>query len=559
MTNKKPEPLDPEEFERIAAELEELDILFSPPSQPMPVARKLMKGRNFAGLPTLLHWRNGWMRWVDTHWVEIEERTVRSESYQRLEQAVYMTPFGKADWDPTQHKINDVTDALRGITHLPEFYNPPCWLPGIAGTDSPMIAATNGLLDVHTRELRPLTPGFFNLVSVPFPYDPNAPAPTHWLEFLHQLWPDDEESIEALCDWFGYALSGRTDLQKIFLIIGPLRSGKGTISRVLSAMLGKGHVANPTLSSLATEFGLAPLLGKSLAVIGDARLGSKTDARAVIERLLSISGEDAITVNRKFRDQVTVRLPTRFMIISNELPAFGDASGAIASRFIITTLVKSFLGRENIHLEQQLLAELPGILNWALEGLDRISRQSFTVPKSSEEAVAALQDLVSPMSAFVRDLIDQSDPSCENLVDSIYQGYRAWASDNGIRPLTKQLFGRDLRAVIPGLRTTQPHGQQRRYVGIRLRKRTWNAQTHTWDYDASTTHNASSSVSSVSPVSPLPPDAHETHETGENPLQRHIDDHLASQNGRCPECKWHVATQWHRSDCPHFKTDGVRA
>ncbi len=58
---KKPEPLDPEEFKRIAAELEALDILFSPPSQPMPVARKLMKGRDFAGLLTLLHWRNGWM------------------------------------------------------------------------------------------------------------------------------------------------------------------------------------------------------------------------------------------------------------------------------------------------------------------------------------------------------------------------------------------------------------------------------------------------------------------------------------------------------------------
>src|SRR5829696_10375086 len=157
---KKPEPLDPEEFERIAAELEALDILFSPPSQPMPVARKLMKGRNFAGLPTLLHWRNGWMRWEGAHWAEIEERTVRSECYQRLEEAVYMTPLGPQPWNPTQHKISDVADALRGITHLPESHNPPCWLPGTAGTDSPMIAAANGLLDVRTRELRPLTPGF---------------------------------------------------------------------------------------------------------------------------------------------------------------------------------------------------------------------------------------------------------------------------------------------------------------------------------------------------------------------------------------------------------------
>jgi len=62
--------------------------------------------------------------------------------------------------------------------------------------------------------------------------------------------------------------------------------------------------------------------------------------------------------------------------------------------------------KENIHLEQELLAELSRILNRALVGLDRISRQPFTVPKASEEAVTSLQDLLSPMSAFVRDCCD---------------------------------------------------------------------------------------------------------------------------------------------------------
>ncbi len=438
-----------------------------------------------------------------------------------------MTPLGPQPWNPTQHKISDGVDALRGITHLPESYNPPCWLPGSAATDSPMIATANGLLDVHTRELRALTPGFFNLVSVPFPYDPDAPIPARWLAFLDQLWPDDEESMEALRDWFGYVLSGRTDLQKIFLIIGPLRSGKGTISRILTAMTGRGHVANPTLSSPSTEFGLAPLLGKSLAVIGDARLGSKTDARAVIERLLSVSGEDSITVNRKFRDQVTVRLPTRFMIISNELPAFGDASGAIASRFIITTLTESFLGKVNIRLEQQLLAELPGILNWALVGLDRISRQPFTVPKASAEAVQALQDLVSPMSAFVRDRCDQG-AGCEDAVDHVYEGYRDWCDDQGMRPLPKQLFGRDLHAVLPRLSTLKPHGQPRRYAGIQLKPRIWSRNGF---------HSGSNGSNGAIDGSPGPPAAHEPHEPHENPLQGDIQETLVGY-GRRPSPLW---------------------
>ena len=84
---KKPEPLDPEEFDRIAATLEALGILFPSPSQPMPVARKLMKARDFSGLPTLKHWRDSWMRWEQAHWAEVEERTVRAELYEQLEQA----------------------------------------------------------------------------------------------------------------------------------------------------------------------------------------------------------------------------------------------------------------------------------------------------------------------------------------------------------------------------------------------------------------------------------------------------------------------------------------
>jgi phage/plasmid-associated DNA primase len=45
-------------------------------------------------------------------------------------------------------------------------------------------------------------------------------------------------------------------------------------------------------------------------------------------------------------------------------------------------------------------------LLWALDGLDRITQQSFTVPKSSNDAILALQDLVSPVAAFVRDECD---------------------------------------------------------------------------------------------------------------------------------------------------------
>src|SRR5262245_17072158 len=158
-------------------------------------------------------------------------------------------------------------------------------------------------------------------------------------------------------------------------MVGPTRGGKGVIARIETALIGKRNVCGPTLSSLGTEFGLQPLLGKSLAIISDARGGSK-NASVVVERLLSISGEDTLTVNRKYKDQWTGKLPSRLHIISNELPRLGDASSAIVGRLVLLLTTRSWLGREDYELEKNLCAELSGILNWSLDGLQRLTHDN---------------------------------------------------------------------------------------------------------------------------------------------------------------------------------------
>jgi putative DNA primase/helicase len=315
-----------------------------------------------------------------------------------------------------------------------------------------------------------LTPLFFNRVAVPFEYEAAATEPTRWLTFLNQLWPDDEESIAALQEFFAYVLSGRTDLHKIMLLIGPTRSGKGTIARVLAALLGKGNVAGPTLASLGTNFGLSPLLGKPLALVSDARLAG-SNVHQVVERLLSVSGEDLLTVDRKYREPWSGKLPARFLILSNELPRFGDASGAIANRFVVLTMTTSFLGNENTSLTQELTSELTGILSWSLDGLDRLTKQGkFTEPKSSTDSILALQDLVSPVAAFVRDRCERG-VGHEIAVADLFANWRDWCDENGHRAGSVQTFGRDLRAVIPTIRVSKPRvdgGRERHFQGVRL-------------------------------------------------------------------------------------------
>src|SRR6202023_1762170 len=159
--------------------------------------------------------------------------------------------------------------------------------------------------------------------------------------------------------------TANTDQQKGFLLVWHKRSGKGTIARGLCRLIDVATSFAPTLAGIGTNFGLALLIGRRVAIVSDARLGSRADQPAIAERLLSITGEDAITVDRKYLPAWTGQLQTRFIILSNELPRLTDSSGALASRFIVLLLTKSFYGCEDLTLTDKLLAEIPGVFNWA--------------------------------------------------------------------------------------------------------------------------------------------------------------------------------------------------
>ncbi|WP_406321923.1 phage/plasmid primase, P4 family [Streptomyces sp. NBC_01637] len=448
------------------------------PTHPMAVARALLPAWQAHGTFTLRHWRGAWMRWRGPHWDENATAAMRADLYPRVEHATYTTTDRNGqdktvDWAPTSAKIANLMEAMAAIVHLPADTEPPAWLaaPDREHEQRTIVACQNGLLDVTTRDLHPLTPMFFNRVSVPFDYEPKAPAPARWLGFLNSIWPDDPEAIQALQEWFGYVLSGRTDLQKMLLIVGPMRSGKGTIARTLTALVGKRNMTGPTMSSLTTNFGLADLVDKSLAIVADARL-PRQGTETIVERLLTISGEDAVTVDRKHREPWSGRLPARFMLLSNELPAFRDSSGAIASRLLILTMTISNLGREDTTLDRDLARELPGILNWALDGLDRLTQRGrLVVPTSSAEAVALLAASTSPIRAFLDDWCEV-DPEASVPKDDLYEAWRDWCKEEGRdHPGTKPTFSRDLFAAGVGIKESKLRiGGVRTpsYVGVRL-------------------------------------------------------------------------------------------
>jgi putative DNA primase/helicase len=442
------------------------------PSAPYDVAQLFLRTEYTAGEHrTLHHHRGAFYGWNGANYPEIEKADVRAKIYAFLDQC---SPSGRPAQKvkPNPRLVSGVLDALEARAQLSSSVSPPTWLDNRSDFGAgDMLACTNGLLHLPTRKLVPHTPTFFAHNAIDFAFETDATEPRQWLKFLAELWPDDAEAVESLQEIFGYCLTGDTSQQKMFLLVGPPRGGKGTIARVLERVVGLENKVNPSLAELGTQFGVAPLVGKRLAIISDARLGP--GVRPVItERLLSITGEDAITIDRKYLSAWTGRLQIRFVIISNELPRLPDASAALAGRFVTLKLRNSFYGREDRGLFNRLLPELPGILNWAIAGWCRLSERGyFQMPKSSVEAVERLEDLGSPIKAFVREQCVVEPGQTVDIL-SLFGTWRSWCSRRNRDPGTEELFGRDLHAAVPGLTVSQPRtktgGRRRVYNGIGL-------------------------------------------------------------------------------------------
>ena len=414
---------------------------------------------------TLRRWRGDWYRWNATRGSYV------AQPDERIDVELWNTlPLGK------RSELADIKIALTAVDGvLIDEHELGAWLDGDGSDPIDTAPCANGLLYLPRGQLTPATPRYFATSALGVAYDPSAPTPERWLAFLHQLWPDSPDSIDALQDWFGYQLTPDTRQQKVALLVGPKRSGKGTVGRVLTALLGGNqNVASPTLASLGTNFGLWPLIGKPAAIIGDARLGGRSDIAQVVERLLSISGEDSQTIDRKHREPWSGRLPTRITIISNELPRFTDASDALPSRMLMLELSESFYGREDVTLTDALIAELPGILLWAIEGWRRLrARGHFVQPAAGQAAIDELSDLASPVGAWARQrcTTDEQDPARWLDCSSAYEDFARWAEQNGHHRPSMHTFGRDVRAATGCHRRQIRRGMTRVnvYAGLALR------------------------------------------------------------------------------------------
>jgi P4 family phage/plasmid primase-like protien len=427
---------------------------------------------------SLVHYADEFYIYVGTHYEVIEEATIRAKLYAFLDKCKKPAKQGAlAPFNPAPASVSAAIDAIKSIVHLANHPNtkPPIWLEDYARSKpaaSKLISVQNGLFHLEDSMMLPHSLGFFTQNSLPFEYNPTKQCPT-WSTFLQSVWPEDHESIETLQEMFGYILSGDTRQQKFFNIIGPRRSGKGTINKVLVALLGQHNTVAPELGELCDTFGLQPWLGKLLASFTDARAPERNRS-AVVSQLLRIVGGDTITVNRKNKESWNGYLPTRLVIYSNEVLQLTENSNALTGRMIVLKMTKSFFNHEDTDLSHKLEQELSGIFNWAMEGLKRrLARGGhFVQPHTGKEYLDLMAELGNPIGSFSEDALEFSPDYMVNK-EEVFACYKHWALKKSMPPGTEQAFKRRFLAATQEqlVRSEQVRENGERlqvYMGVKL-------------------------------------------------------------------------------------------
>jgi putative DNA primase/helicase len=308
----------------------------------------------------------------------------------------------------------------------------------------------NGRFSISTGVLLPHTPDVFNLHSSPFSYEPGAQAP-EFSRLLKETFGGDHSAIRRHLLWMGAELIGAHDLQKAYVLTGQPGSGKGTLMKIGTALLGASQVAGLSLDQLTKDFTLSPLIGKSVCRINDVReIGRATSV--AVQRLLAIVGGDQVMIDRKNQVPWVGTLPVLFTLESNETIRMPDSSGAIIRRLVTNKTVGSREAAMDPGLADRIIQrEMPGVLNMVLdvvEGVYGVWPETDDSLEAKEEMRRASQPLRVWMEE--RGVVEGELLSIER--DVAYHDYHNWALEGGVRNIMdKSWFVRAVRALLPGV------------------------------------------------------------------------------------------------------------
>lgn len=424
-------------------------------------------GRNFRWVPSFK-----WLHWEEGHWERMDEQEVLSYAVELCHQirvlAIAKSDEELASWmhkSLNEKPLGAMTRIMRAKVFLDatEINRKPLWLPLANG----VYEIDNGLFRTARRE-------DYILQRSPVDYDETADCPL-WKESLLRWMDGDQTMVDFLQRMSGYFLTGDARHHCLFIFWGSGANGKSTFTRVLEALLGPFSIAMSTdmllrRTTISKEQEAARLFGARLAICSESPENATLDTEAA----KSLTGGDRVRGKIVYNEPFEFEPTHKIVLHTNELPKLTYNDYAAWRRIkLIHFPVRIPEDERDPALPQKLQRELPGILNWALEGARSwLAQGDLRVPAKVEDATKQYREGQDQIGVALEEIAEfgSDEPTSDYRVkkDQLYRRYTAICTTWGQRPKSKGGFY-DYMAARPGIREVNKGGSLF-FVGVKLKE-----------------------------------------------------------------------------------------
>jgi len=453
-------------------------------AEPMKIADALIRDtfKTPSGKRGLWSFRGDFYHWYGDMWTRRDTEWIEDLCWKELEDAYYQE-MGQDGMPrmrrvaPNKQKIDNIIRGLAARVRIPHS-NIPVWLTDPASKPSrntgSMISFQDLLFDARTGDIYERNEDWFDPIILPVNYVDGAPCP-RWMQCLDEWSNGDEEWIELLQRWMGYCLMNHRRYARWLLMYGKVRSGKGTIGKILQTLLGRDAFMNSSLDDLSSDFGLDGLEHSRVLCISEvSELTGKEGERAT-RVLKNIIGQDPLTVNVKFKRQMrNVVVNAAPIVQANEIPQLPNKGRGLSSKMLVLPFDVSFEGKEDVYLIDTLMDELEGIAAWAVEGAVKLEncKVKFPVPDRAKDTMQMYHLQNNPFDYFLEERFIKTEGGFV-ATDLLWLQWNDWLKKNEIKKLhvaRNQLTIKIETQSSWQVNRHRPHGGKRGLKGLSLRK-----------------------------------------------------------------------------------------
>lgn len=303
--------------------------------------------------------------------------------------------------------------------------------------DLVLINLLNGTFEINakTQKLRDFKKSDFITYQLPFNYDEKAECP-QFTTYLNRVLPD-KGLQDILAEYMGYVFVKHLKLEKALLLYGSGANGKSVFFEVMNAILGSQNVTNYSLYSLSNEAYRANLANKLLNYGSEIKSGLQSD----IFKLL-VSGEP-IDAKPLYKQPFIMTDYAKLMFNCNELPKEVEHTDAYFRRFLIIPFEVTIPENErDSQLPKKIInAELSGVFNWILKGLQRIvDNARFTESEHTAHILSKYRNESDNVLQFLLDGDYTPDVKSYIRLSDMYSDYVKFCTISGYKSLNQSNF-----------------------------------------------------------------------------------------------------------------------